>query len=185
MFSFPPGTEMFQFPGFPAPALCVQAGLTGHDPSRVSPFGDPWIVGWLTPPQGLSQPPTSFIGSRCQGIHRVLFFTCRKDCSRSLWSSQGSPTHRCDGLPIGDRRFHRGWCAAEGVTPSELHKAPSTERVPQFGHIHLGERTRPRGFPERWSCGPPCQLASGSRDLAPRNETDARPRRGIETPERR
>ena len=107
MFSLPPGTEMFQFPGFPVPALCVQAGLTGHDPRRVSPFGDPWIVGWLTPPQGLSQFPTSFIGSRCQGIHRVLFFTCRKDCSRSLWSSQGSPAHRCDGLPVGDRWFRR------------------------------------------------------------------------------
>jgi hypothetical protein len=70
---------MFQFPGFPVPVLCVQTGLTGHDPSRVSPFGDPWICGWLTPPQGLSQSPTSFIGSWCQGIHRVLFFTCRRD----------------------------------------------------------------------------------------------------------
>ena len=105
LFSLPPGTEMFQFPGFPVPALCVQTGLTGHDPSRVSPFGDPWIVGWLTPPQGLSQFPTSFIGSRCQGIHRVLFFTCRKDCSRSLWSSQGSPSHHDPGLPVDDRRF--------------------------------------------------------------------------------
>jgi hypothetical protein len=79
LLSLPPGTEMFQFPGFPVPALCVQAGLTGHDPSRVSPFGNPWIYGWLAPPQGLSQPPTSFIGSRCQGIHRVPLTTCRRD----------------------------------------------------------------------------------------------------------
>ena len=43
LFSFPRGTEMFQFPRFPPPALCVQAGVTGHDPSRVSPFGDPRI----------------------------------------------------------------------------------------------------------------------------------------------
>jgi len=70
---------MFQFPGFPVLVLCIQTSLTGHYPSRVSPFGDPWIVGWLTPPQGLSQFPTSFIGSRCQGIHHVLLNTCCKD----------------------------------------------------------------------------------------------------------
>ena len=38
---FPPGTQMCHFPGFPPPALCVQTGVTGHDPSWVSPFGDP------------------------------------------------------------------------------------------------------------------------------------------------
>jgi hypothetical protein len=43
LLSFPRGTEMFQFPRFPPAALCVQAGVTGHDPSRVSPFGDPRI----------------------------------------------------------------------------------------------------------------------------------------------
>ena len=91
LLSLPPGTEMFQFPGFPVPALCVQTGLTGHDPSRVSPFGDPRIDGSLTPPLGLSQSRTSFIGSRCQGIHRAPITTCRTRCSRSLWSSQGSP----------------------------------------------------------------------------------------------
>ena len=43
LFSLPRGTEMFQFPRFPPPALCVQAGVTRHDPCRVSPFGDPRI----------------------------------------------------------------------------------------------------------------------------------------------
>ena len=46
LFSLPRGTEMFQFPRFPLTALCVQAGMTGHDPSRVSPFGDPRIKAW-------------------------------------------------------------------------------------------------------------------------------------------
>ena len=37
--SFPPATEMFQFAGLPPHGLCVQPWVTGHDPSRVSPFG--------------------------------------------------------------------------------------------------------------------------------------------------
>src|SRR5919108_2253598 len=43
LLSLPPGTEMFQFPGFPLPVLCVQTGVTRHDPCRVSPFGDPRV----------------------------------------------------------------------------------------------------------------------------------------------
>lgn len=77
--SLPAGTEMFQFPALTLPVLCVRTGVTGHDPSWVSPFGNPWICGWLTPPQGLSQPPTSFFASRCLGIHHMRFFTCRRD----------------------------------------------------------------------------------------------------------
>ena len=75
LFSLPVGTEMFHFPTFPPPALCVQAGVTGHDSSRVSPFGNPRITARLTAPRGLSQPPTSFIGSWCQGIHRAPLTT--------------------------------------------------------------------------------------------------------------
>ena len=43
---FPRGTEMFQFPRFPLAALYIQAGVTGHYPSRVSPFGYPRIKAW-------------------------------------------------------------------------------------------------------------------------------------------
>ena len=70
LLSLPRGTEMFQFPRFPLPALCVQAGVTPHDGCRVSPFGDPRITAWSAAPRGLSQPPTSFIGVRRLGIHR-------------------------------------------------------------------------------------------------------------------
>jgi hypothetical protein len=62
---------MFHFPAFPPHALCVQARVTAHDDCRVSPFGHPRITAWLTTPRGLSRPPTSFIGSWCQGIHRA------------------------------------------------------------------------------------------------------------------
>jgi hypothetical protein len=63
LFSLPVGTEMFHFPTFPPPALYIQAGVTGHYPSRVSPFGHPRITARLAAPRGFSQPPTSFIGS--------------------------------------------------------------------------------------------------------------------------
>jgi hypothetical protein len=76
LFSLPTGTEMFHFPAFPPHTLCVQVWVTPHDWGRVSPFGNPWISARLTAPQGLSQSPTSFIGSWCQGIHRVPLTTC-------------------------------------------------------------------------------------------------------------
>ena len=63
LLSFPQSTEMFQFPWLPQPALCVQTGVTGHDPSRVSPFGHPRINACLTATRGLSQPATSFFVS--------------------------------------------------------------------------------------------------------------------------
>jgi hypothetical protein len=62
---------MFHFPSFPPHCLCVQQWVTAHDDCRVSPFGNPRIKVWLTTPRGLSWPPTSFIGSWCQGIHRA------------------------------------------------------------------------------------------------------------------
>ncbi len=43
LLSIPVGTEMFQFPTFPLPVLCVQTGVTLHDECRVSPFGHPRI----------------------------------------------------------------------------------------------------------------------------------------------
>ena len=73
--SVPPATKMFQFAGLPPPTLCVQVGVPAHYHGWVSPFGNPRIKAWSAAPRGLSQPPTSFIGSRCQGIHRVPLFT--------------------------------------------------------------------------------------------------------------
>ena len=77
LLSLPVGTEMFHFPTFPLPALYIQAGVTGSrkTPSGVSPFGNPRIKARLSTPRGLSQIATSFFGSRCQGIHRLLLKT--------------------------------------------------------------------------------------------------------------
>ena len=67
---------MFHFPTFPPHALYIQTTVTGHNSSWVTPFGHPRINARLPTPQGLSQAPTSFIGSRCQGIHRMLLVAC-------------------------------------------------------------------------------------------------------------
>ena len=75
MLSLPVGTEMFHFPTLPPPALCVQAGVMSNYAQQVSPFGNPRIEVWLPTPRGLSQAPTSFFGSWCQGIHRVPLIT--------------------------------------------------------------------------------------------------------------
>jgi hypothetical protein len=52
-------------------AYVFSQGMTGHDPSRVSPFGHPRIKACLAAPRGLSQPATPFIASLRQGIHRL------------------------------------------------------------------------------------------------------------------
>ena len=96
LFSLPAGTEMFHFPAFPPHALYIQAQVTPHHWCWVSPFGHPRITARLATPRGLSQPPTSFIGSRCQGIHRVPLHTYKthnkERYSRPLYSSQ-TPQH--------------------------------------------------------------------------------------------
>jgi hypothetical protein len=85
LLSSPRGTEMFQFPRFPLPALCVQTGVTPHDGRRVSPFGYPRIEAWSAAPRGFSQPPTSFIGFRRQGIHRWLFVAWKNKDARARY----------------------------------------------------------------------------------------------------
>jgi hypothetical protein len=97
LLSLPAGTEMFHFPALPPAALCIQAAATPHDGGQVSPFGNPRITAWLPAPRGISQAPASFIGSWCQGIHRVplklgntlRYASCKnRRCSRPLCSSQ-------------------------------------------------------------------------------------------------
>ena len=75
LISFPPGTEMFQFPGLPPPCLCIQQGVAPYYQRWVSPFGNPRVTGYSAPHRGLSQPFTPFIDSWCQGIHRVPFLS--------------------------------------------------------------------------------------------------------------
>ena len=69
LISFPPGTEMFHFPGSASSTLWIHVEIPEHDFRWVPPFRDPRIKGCLAPPRGLSQLATSFFASQRQGIH--------------------------------------------------------------------------------------------------------------------
>jgi len=75
LISIPPGTEMFQFPGFASDCLCIQQPMTGVTTRRVSPFRHLRIKVRLATPRSLSQPSTSFFASKRLGIHRKPLFT--------------------------------------------------------------------------------------------------------------
>ena len=50
LFSFTPGTKMFQFPGLLSHVLCIQTWMTYHYVCRVPPFGYPRIVAFVPLP---------------------------------------------------------------------------------------------------------------------------------------
>ena len=68
--SFPPGTEMFQFPGFASTTYVFSCRypIGVGCPIRISTDQS-----LLAAPRGFSQRATSFIASWCQGIHRMPF----------------------------------------------------------------------------------------------------------------
>ena len=70
LMSFPPGTEIFQFPGFASPHY----GFMWRYPKGVGcPIRTSTDQRLLAAPRGFSQRATSFIASWCQGIHRMPF----------------------------------------------------------------------------------------------------------------
>jgi hypothetical protein len=132
LFSLPAGTEMFHFPAFPPLALCVQARVTAHDDCRVSPFGNPRIKAWLTAPRGLSWPPTSFIGSWYQGIHRAPLKTWPQMLASTVqFSNNDQPpvTHRSRDAapgPAPKARPHGRTLRHPTARPAQPHRPGST-----------------------------------------------------------
>jgi hypothetical protein len=153
LLSLPVGTEMFHFPTFPPHALCVQAWVTGHDSCRVSPFGNPRITARSAAPRGLSQPPTSFFGSWCQGIHRAPLLTWPQRCSRPLCSSQGTGDN-IDALPrtpSGAVRSSMCQTCALACGPARLSRARN--------RIDMPMRLRANSAPSGLNSVPTPQLA--------------------------
>jgi hypothetical protein len=83
MFSFPLGTEMFQFPRFPSPDLCVQSGDAAGSPQRVSPFGYPRIDACTRLPEAFRSVPRPSSAFGAIGIHRKPLVTSARDAEKS------------------------------------------------------------------------------------------------------
>ena len=65
----------FTSPRFLHLPYVFRQGRWAITPNQVALFGDPRVKVWLPTNRGLSQAPTSFFGSWCQGIHRVPLLT--------------------------------------------------------------------------------------------------------------
>src|SRR4051794_7030843 len=122
---------MFHFPAFPPHTLCVQVWVTAHDDCRVSPFGHPRIKAWLTTPRGLSWPPTSFIGSWCQGIHRAPLKTWPQMLASTVqFSNNDQPpvtTHRSRFSP-GPASEGHSFPQTPNSVPDTLDHSPPVPR---------------------------------------------------------
>ena len=129
--SFPPGTEMFQFPGFASATYVFSCRypIGVGCPIRIST--DQRL---LAAPRGFSQRATSFIASWCQGIHRMPFSRSRSyqsiqriDLDRLTRRPTGPTTHRSHphGLNMpGGILFRANTPNAAGFELSNTHRGP-------------------------------------------------------------
>ena len=103
--------------------------VTRHHSCRVSPFGHPRINARLAAPRGLSQPPTSFIGSQCQGIHHAPLNTYKHKTNIRNCTSANNNQHPHTPPERETRRRH-GHCSldARNHYPRIKHHTPHHQR---------------------------------------------------------
>jgi hypothetical protein len=117
--------------------MCSGTGNQQLNAGWVSPFGHPRITARLPTPRGLSQAPTSFIGSWYQDIHRLPLVACHKTnnkkqkitlqrCSRPLYSSQNTGRTTSHNPTLEDKPTIRG----KQPTPSSRPPTVCTEAGP-------------------------------------------------------
>ena len=106
LISFPPGTEMFHFPGFRPSGLCVQPEVTGRNPRRIAPFGHPGIKMCLPLPQAYRSLPRP--SSPCDAkASTVRPFALVRDLSEAFASILGRLPLRASSLgPKPSPRSH-------------------------------------------------------------------------------
>ena len=127
--SFPPGTEMFQFPGF---ASRPYGFRPGSPKGRGFPIRTSADQRSLASPRGFSQRATSFIASWRQGIHRTPL-----SCSRS---QPPPPARRTEPRPTGARVLHeRQW---KPHHPARTHTLKTTQPIPDSPVKEQGPRRR-------------------------------------------
>ena len=157
--SFPPGTEMFQFPGFALKTLCVQVPSTC--PTRLEtarqstvgcqvgcPIRRSTDQGLFSAPHGLSQSTTSFIASCRLGIHQTPLLRLIRSRRRRTVRSPHAAAPFCIGPPRQGSSPPPG-SSATGAPPRQTGRPASVsviltwERRPS-----ASARTRcPRGKP--------------------------------------
>ena len=112
--------------------------VTRHNSCWVSPFGNPRIHARLTAPRGISQPPTSFIGSRCQGIHHAPLNTYNtKQNQKFKQNFEIAHQHQTPKRLLSDARNHY---------PQIKHHTPPPKRGNNTNPPPPGGRYHPR-FP--------------------------------------
>jgi hypothetical protein len=102
--------------------------VTRHHSCRVSPFGHPRINARLAAPRGLSQPPTSFIGSQCQGIHHAPLNTYKHKTNIRNCTSENN--HHTPPTPHKEKPAAHGCCSldARNHYPRIKHHTPHHQR---------------------------------------------------------
>ena len=125
LLSFPRGTEMFQFPRFPPPGLCVQPGVTGHLPLPGFPIrrstdrslvgGSPWLIA-----------ATHVLHRHLAPRHPPLALCSLESsrCSCSLCSSQGAGAQKAPGPRRGAVTLRRRARRRNAPSPHEGGPVP-------------------------------------------------------------
>jgi hypothetical protein len=150
--------------------------MTGNYARQVSLFGNPRITVWLPTPRGLSQAPTSFIGSWCQGIHRAPLSTWRLQlmlASTMQFSRYGRPRDKT-------RRIHGGQSRSserKKLTPVPSGPNSVLSQFPASAGVRFPEeRTRP-ALPGSWPTSQCSTVSSHPGTSAPDMALDAAPSR--------
>ena len=135
--STPAGTEMFHFPASPPAPYDIQTRVTPHNGRRVPPFGNPRITARKPAPRGISQATASFIGPRCQGIHRTLIKTN---------NTQHNTTHgaRATRTRTGARRTTNQTRKQTNGRPAAQFTIP---RPPADARVHYAVHNQPAHNP--------------------------------------
>ena len=123
--STPAGTEMFHFPASPPAPYDIQTRVTPHNGRRVPPFGNPRITARKPAPRGISQATTSFIGPRCQGIHRTLIKTNNTQNNTTHGTQRARPPRDHDAPTAPGHDDHRATAAHARRAPHR--RAPHDE----------------------------------------------------------
>ena len=117
----------------------IQVRVTAHDCGWVSPFGHPRITARLPAPQGLSQAPTSFIGSRCQGIHHVPMNACHTNTQHTTQTTSQNLNHD-PSRPINQRCLQQ--------TPPTTLNQPPQRQPPARAVSHRNTTFHPHPHPQ-------------------------------------